>query len=190
MDDRTEKRILSEENFRFEIRKKLYPETSHSTLKFLNSPFVLLIISSVFIGGLGKLYTDNQEYINRENERHRNVITLMAEFNHRYQYIKNITKTIKKNEIKNETSQGEHILLWRAIVGHADFNTALPEYKNNHWGGILARIDSLDVDVPQEVTDAIYSLEFLNENWHFDTGKVEKHLTTIDGFRKKMKDQY
>jgi hypothetical protein len=189
MDDNQVQRIIAEETFRAKIHDELFPPSPAESKfhKLLNSPLGLLLVSSVAIGGFGKLYADNRERVEKENTARQEVLKLTAEFNHRYQYAADLVRKLKAAQGKADEVQSISILLWRVIVGDKAFMPALPEYKENHWGGILARMEALGVSASTEVEGAIYDLDFANKNWSFDIERASRDLDTIDAYRKKLK---
>jgi hypothetical protein len=140
-------RIAAEEAARMQIRQtlensdKTKPPTS-KFWQFLNSPLGIFVLTTIFVSGIGGVFTLWQQHFNEMQANKRQALRLLAEFDFRLNEIEFRSAHIA--ELKDPTARGQETMyIWRAARGNVDFQPALPEYHNVHWAGIIIQLAGL-----------------------------------------------
>jgi hypothetical protein len=165
--DEAIQRITAEEMARFEVRERLRKKKTDNseskTLKFLNSAFGLFILTTIFVSGVGGLFTwwnqkNKDEQAKTEIEK-----KLLAEFEWRLVDVDARIATIGSTS-DVDVKGAETIMIYRTAIGAPEFQSALPEFKNEHWAGIIIQLD--DLGVSENAAQAIVATRDLTQDVH------------------------
>lgn len=184
-------RIAEEERLRFQLREELQKEkkdvSGSKFLKFLNSAFGLLLFTSIFVTGLGGLWTWWNQRVKETESRLQNERKLMAEFDFRLYaidvWIGHIAKTTDLERKGVYT-----IFVYRASRGEKEFQTTLPQFKNEDWAGIVSQLNSLGITdhfadairATRDLQDGEYDLYSPKGNLgYFAPGFLEARAATL-----------
>lgn len=148
LSDEVIERIAGEERLRFRLRKEFEREKKDTSgsklLKFLNSAFGLLLFTSIFVTGLGGFFTWWSQRAKETESRLQMERKLMAEFDFRLYaidvWISHIAQTADVERKGVYT-----IFVYRAARGEKEFQTTLPQFKNEDWAGIVSQLNSLGI---------------------------------------------
>jgi hypothetical protein len=140
-------RIVAEETLRLEVRERLSKreadESSSKLVKFLNSALGLFLLSTIFITGFGGLFTywtQRTKDIRAEQESKEK---LLAEYEWR---LIDLDGRIAQNRAtSNKDVWGVNSLMIIRAVTAKDFATALPEFKEEHWAGLIIQLRELGI---------------------------------------------
>lgn len=141
-------RITAEEMVRFEVRehlrRKKTDDSSSKLLKFLNSGFGLFLLGTIFVSGLGGLFTYWSQKTKDKQAQQEVEKKLLAEFEFR---LRELDARISEIDASSDvdTKGADTIYIYRAAMGTSDFQPALPEFKNEHWAGVIIQLDDLGV---------------------------------------------
>lgn len=143
----TIERITAEERLRFQLREELLSDKSGTSgskaLKFLNSAFGLFLLTTIFVSGLGGLFTWWNQKIKEDQALRQQQKKLLAEFDFRLNELDSrISQIAKAND---PDSKGLYtVYVYRAALG-AQFQPTLPEFRDVTWAGIIIQLDSLGI---------------------------------------------
>jgi len=120
-------RIIPEEQLRWSIRRDLEAggkknSTSFTSWDFLNSAFGLLIMSSVVIAGLGRLYAEHQQHVQEEIRKRTEIMKVTSEIDNRVTRIISLKKDLNEASLAPKDRQSKSIYIWRIIVGDQFYN--------------------------------------------------------------------
>jgi len=158
------RQLIEEEKLRFQVRDELERQrkgasaSATSLWAFLNSAFGIFLLSSVFVTGVGGLFTIWNQHTKDKEDRIRQEKKLLAEFDFR---LKELETRI--TEIKNAANADDKgaltVYIWRAARGNSDYQPAVPEFKNVHWADIVIQLDSYGIS--DHASDAIAAIRDL-----------------------------
>jgi hypothetical protein len=146
--DEVIRRITAEELLRFEVQERLRKKETDSsdskTVKFLNSPFGLFLLSAIFISGLGGLFQLRTEQLKQAEARREVQEKLLSEYRWRLNSLDRlIAETEKATDV--DTKGADSILIYRIAYGATEFRTSLPEFQNESWAGIITQLDEFGI---------------------------------------------
>jgi hypothetical protein len=143
-------RIIAEERLRLQVReeleraKKTQSTSGLNLWAFLNSGFGIFLLSSIFVTGLGGLFTYWTQHNKEKEERVREEKRLLAEFDFRLKELE--TRITQINSTNNIEEKGTFtVFIWRAARGDGGFQAAVPEFRNVHWADIVIQLDSFGI---------------------------------------------
>jgi hypothetical protein len=141
-------RIASEEAARLRIRQELEKATSGDRAdgtrfwQFLNSALGIFVLTTIFVSGIGGIFTLWQQHSKEMEARKSQALRLLAEFDFRLNEFD--FRATRIAQLDDTTKQGqETIYIWRAARGNVDFQPALPEFHNVHLAGIIIQLVGL-----------------------------------------------
>jgi hypothetical protein len=146
--EETMERIAAEERFRLQVREELQRETKRDssdskTLKFLNSAFGIFLLTTIFVSGLGGIFTYWNQRAKEKEIRRQQQKKLMAEFDFRLNELDTRISEISKTN--DPDRKGVYtIYVYRAALG-TQFQPALPEFRDVTWAGIIIQLDNLGI---------------------------------------------
>lgn len=189
--EETIERITAEELVRLQVRERLHANDRPDSrvLKFLNSAFGLFLLTSLFVSGLGGFFTYwNQK--TKENEvRRGEEKKLLAEFDFRLSELDTrISEIARTSDL--DVKGADTIYVYRAAMG-SDFQPALPEYKNEHWAGIIIQLSSLGISensaqaitATRDLTSGNYAGKGPGGLSFFAPGYLEDRAKTLHEYR-------
>lgn len=135
-------RILQEELFRQRLREEIAPVRPRSPiLSFLNSPFGLLLMSSIVIAGLGKLYNDVEANRDRDRIRQQQVAKLAVENDFRAFQANSLIADIEKGD--RASARQSCADLNALVLGVDRYHSTAVEFSNLRWLGVVTQIGLL-----------------------------------------------
>jgi hypothetical protein len=146
--EETVERIIAEETIRLEVREKLdkrkSDDSSSGLLKFLNSSFGLFLLSTVFVAGLGGLFTYWTQRTKDLRTEQGTKEKLLAEYEWR---LIDLDGRIAQNHANPEKPEvwGVNSLMTIKAVNGNDFATTLPEFKEVNWAGLIIQLRELGI---------------------------------------------
>ena len=159
------KRIVEEEKLRLQVREELErskkSDYGSKAWTFLNSSFGLFLLTSIFVTGLGSLFTRWTERVKEREARTQEEKRLLAEFDFRLNELE--TRIDQIGAASDADDKGMlTVYIWRAARGTPDFQPAVPEFKNVHWADLIIQLDGLGIsDNSAEAIGATRDLENL-----------------------------
>ena len=156
------KRVIEEERLRLQVRSELEREsktTKGAFWEFVNSAFGIFLLSSVFVTGLGGLFTVWTQHNREKENRIREEKKMLAEFDFRLKELE--TRIAEIQAAPTPDDKGAlTVYIWRAARGNSDYQPAVPEFKNVHWADIVVQLDSYGITAhASEAIAAIRDLE-------------------------------
>jgi hypothetical protein len=189
-------RIILEEQLRWSVRRELEPvpkesEPSFGLWGFLNSALGLLLISSVVVGGLGKLYSDHQKRAQEDIKRQAELVKITSEIDNRVTRIESFLRDISDPVLPPDKRQQDTIYIWRIVVGDRQYLPPLPEFRNTHFNGLLLqlRLNGLKVETKDagkasiEIEDDARRLRY-----SFRESDIAKHVAVLAQFNAKLSE--
>jgi hypothetical protein len=146
--EETVERIIAEETIRLEVREKLdkrkSDESSSRLVKFLNSSFGLFLLSTIFVTGLGGLFTYWTQRSKDIRTEQGTKEKLLAEYEWR---LIDLDGRIAQNHANpaNPEVWGVNSLMTIKAVNGNDFATTLPEFKEVNWAGLIIQLRELGI---------------------------------------------
>ena len=146
--EETVERIIAEETIRLEVREKLdkrkSDESGSRLVKFLNSSFGLFLLSTVFVAGLGGLFTYWTQRTKDLRTEQGTKEKLLAEYEWR---LIDLDGRIAQNHANPEKPEvwGVNSLMTIKAVNGNDFATTLPEFKEVNWAGLIIQLRELGI---------------------------------------------
>jgi hypothetical protein len=171
LSDEVVKRITAEEMFRFEVQKKLRDKDEGAPkskyMKFVNSPFGLFLLSAIFISGLSGVFQLWVEQLKLIDTKHEAQKRIMSEYKWRFNdQDKLVADAGKATEIDNKGA--DSILIYRVAYGANEYQTSLPEFKGESWGGLITRLDdfanSEHADKAVSATDVLMGGPYIGQD--------------------------
>lgn len=142
-------RIREEKSFRAQIKRDIESQKTGEKItlwKFLNSNLGILIITSIFVTGLGSLFTLWNQKHDAAEARRREQRKILDEYDMRLNEIKFHTSAIEQatNDVRREQLL---MYVWYAAHGTQEYQPALPEFRGAHMAGLVVQLEGLgDVD--------------------------------------------
>lgn len=148
LSEKEKDRILLEERYRFEIKKKLDKDTKEkfNFFSFLNSNFASFLLSTIIVGSISFIYNNHQENIKNEELRSK----LFTEFSHRLNTLESITDTLSEYESKDI-----YLAYYGSKIGsdpkinasYYNFRSYYPEYSDNTIIKVLDELSKFYNDI-------------------------------------------
>jgi hypothetical protein len=141
-------RIIAEETIRLEVREKLdrrkSDESSSRLVNFLNSSFGIFLLSTIFVAGLGGLFTYWTQRAKDVRAEQGTKEKLLAEFEWR---LIDLDGRIAQNHANPNTPEisGVNSLMTIRAVNGIDFATTLLEFKEVNWAGLIIQLRELGI---------------------------------------------
>ncbi len=138
--DESQKKIILEEIYRIQIRSKLEKKNLTFRERFwmlLNSPFILLIISSVVISFLSLIYQSTKNYYIEENKKELLDQKASAELQYRFRLLRKVLDTTK-------TNTANYKVVKAIFDGSAPFKPAIEQFENQ---SVLSIIFQTELDL-------------------------------------------
>lgn len=144
------RQVIAEEKLRSQVREELERERKGTNASksglwmFLNSAFGVFLLSSIFVTGLGGLFTYWSQHARERDARIREEKKLLAEFDFRLKELQ--TRIAEIQSATNVEDKGAlTVYIWRAARGNSDYQPAVPEFKNVHWADIIIQLESFGI---------------------------------------------
>jgi len=141
-------RIIAEETIRLEVREKLdkrkADESSSKLVKFLNSSFGLFLLSTIFVTGLGGLFTYWTQRTKDVRTERGTKEKLLAEYEWRLIDLDGRIAQNHANPGKPEIWGVNSLMTIKAVNGN-DFATTLPQFKEVNWAGLIIQLRELGI---------------------------------------------
>lgn len=141
-------RIITEETIRLEVREQLHKrksnESSSRLLRFLNSSLGLFLLSTIFVTGLGGLFTYWTQRTKDTRTEQGTKEKLLAEYEWR---LIDLDGRIAQNHANPQNPEvwGVNSLMTIKAVNGNDFATTLPEFKEVNWAGLIIQLRELGI---------------------------------------------
>ena len=169
-------RIVAEETVRLEVRERLCKrktdESSSKLVKFFNSGLGLFLLTTIFVTGFGGLFTYWTQRAKDIRAEQGNKEKLLAEYEWR---LIDLDGRIAQNRAtSNQEVWGVNSLMIIKAVTAKDFTTALPEFKEEHWAGLIIQLRELGIS--EYADEAIRTMRTLTD------GPFPDHDTGNRGF--------
>jgi hypothetical protein len=161
-DDEIQK-IAEEERLRFRLRSELDPspkEKRSKLLTFLNSPFGLFLLTSVFLAGLTGSFAQIQSHARQIDVRNQDIIKLTTELKYRTSWFQHFSKEMKEAAPGNKI--GASRFIWYTNRGGPEnYKPSVPEFSAVTTYGLLSRLRLLGVTAgTDEALKSVSSLEY------------------------------
>ena len=160
--DEVIRRITAEEVLRFEVQERLRKKETGSsdskTLRFLNSAFGLFLLSAIFISGLGGAFQWWTAKLKEAEARQEVQRKLLSEYRWRLNALdKRIAEAAQASNV--DSKGADSLWIYQIAYGATDFQTSLPEFKNESWAGIINQLDDFGIsDSAAQAIDATNDL--------------------------------
>lgn len=138
----TVERTVAEETVRLEVRERLrkrkIDESGSKFIKFLNSGLGLFLLSTLFVSGLGGLFTYWTQKAKDTRSEQQTKEKLLAEYEWR---LIDLDGRISQNDATSDKDVWgvNSLMTIKAVTGN-DFATTLPEFKQVHWAGLIIQL--------------------------------------------------
>jgi len=203
LSDEVIRRITSEEVLRFEVQERLRKKETDGpgsrTLKFLNSAFGLFLLSAIFISGLGGAFQLWTEKLKQAEARREVQKKILSEYRWRLNDLDRlIAETEKATDV--DTKGADSILIYRIGYGATEYQTSLPEFKNESWGGVITQLDEFGIsdsaaqaiNATNDLMSGPYVGQDTNRRGYFGPGILENRAKILhlyyDNARKRIYD--
>jgi hypothetical protein len=192
-------RIREEEAFRAQVKRELEGQKADGKItpwKFLNSNLGILIVTSIFVTGLGSLFTLWNQKHDSADARRKEERKILDEYDMRLNEIKYYAAGIEQATDDDQRSQ-LLMYVWYAARGTQEYQPALPEFRGAHMAGLIVQLEGLgSVDVSSKA--AIDATEDLNTGVErvngaerqspkgfrlFSVEHLHKDIRALQGFR-------
>lgn len=156
-------RIVAEETVRLEVRERLcnrkIDESGSKIIKFLNSGLGLFLLSTIFVTGLGGVFTYWTQKAKDTRAAQENKEKLLAEFE--WRLIDLDGRIAQNHATSNQDVWGVNSLMIIKAVTAKDCATALPEFKEEHWAGLIIQLRELGIS--EYADEAIRTMRTLTD---------------------------
>ncbi|MEQ9309331.1 MAG: hypothetical protein RLN90_07740 [Balneolaceae bacterium] len=147
LSEKEKNRILLEEQYRSEIKKKLDKDSKEkfNFFSFLNSNFGSFLLSTIIVGSISFIYNNHQDNIKNEEIRSK----LFTEFSHRLNTLESITDTLSEYQSKDI-----YLAYYGSNIGsdpkinasYYNFRSYYPEYSDYTIIKVLDELSKFDND--------------------------------------------
>jgi hypothetical protein len=200
--DSEKRKIELEEKYRFEIQKKYSERNKSETIKFLNSPLGLWILSFVFISSISFLWNQQKQKREKGKAEKEKVKKLVIETKYRIkEFRREVFLLIEKG-----LNYGNWSLIFSPVLSK-NYKSIFTEFENRQFESVLieskfyssSNMDSCFDEIQKEVSylevynkdldDIMYSIQkgadniilqkFMKENIIKSLENIESYLYTI-----------
>lgn len=194
LSDEEIKRIVYEEKLRIRIRSELEPNEKGKKLKiwkFLNSPFGLLLLSTIFISGVGKLYTDFQQKMRDNLRNNQEMFKLATEYSYRLEKIKHHFYALENGNLAKVEAQSHSIFIWRIVTGDKAYSPSLPGFLNLKMFGIINQLRLFGVsEYSNQAKTALIDIEYAkSDEWIFDLKRLKNNISILELYHNTLQQE-
>jgi hypothetical protein len=185
VNDELVRRVLAEERLRLAVQAEFLgaqQPSSPAISRFLNSALGLLLVSSVVVAGLGRLYADYRQRLTDRAARVAQLERLITEIDYRISQIElgipNVPYREQSSPVPQENRQG----VWQVATGTGSFQAAWPEFKNVPIYGLMSRL-SREAQVDPSAYARQAALTFANPDVPWTAQDARRHVSALKKYR-------
>jgi hypothetical protein len=177
------------EHLRYRIRadfeRLASPPVRRQLTTFINSPLGILLISSVLIAGMGRLYANYVSHSQKLLHRRTELTKILTEIDYRIAQIE-----FWQRQLSIENTNGPEIQIWRIVRGDREFSASQRDFQGLSFYGVFLRTRLYDYNVASPDTmRSMFALERLGYQmkWTYDAKTIEPELIPLRAARDSLK---